>query len=195
MAVVARRPGNVPELHASQSRLLHLTSSRKKAGSGHQSPQTQLQATLPSQTPVQEPTALARTPERASPGRSRGRGTKVHSMVAAAATATTAGKPNPIGPTDRWETPVDRSSTPHRRAAPRWGDLQTLYSPPRPRRHHPNDGVQQTSPTIYTRRTELPSSPTLPPPERPTEGEGTNELARGGSRETGRLPFRFSREL
>jgi hypothetical protein len=66
-----------------------------------------------------------------------------------------------------------------------------LYSRRRRLRHH-NAAGRQTYPTIYTLGTQIRGPPTLPPPERLPEREGTNGPAGGKARDAGLLPFRLS---
>jgi hypothetical protein len=180
VAVVAHRPGNIPELHESRIRILRSTPSRKKNGSACRLPLTKLQIAHPPQTPVHLPTSLAGTPERASLRQGRGRGTKSHVVVAATASTTTTGNTNHHQLTDdsTMSTVVMAN------------ELRHPYSPRRHLRHHSAAGPK-TTPTIYTPEPQSRGSPALPPPKQPAEREGTDGLAGGGKRKTCRLPFAY----
>jgi hypothetical protein len=67
-------------------------------------------------------------------------------------------------------------------------ELRHYYSCRRRLRHHSIAGRHE-NPTIYKPETQIRGSPTLPPPRRPAEREGTDGLAGGETRESG---FSFS---
>jgi hypothetical protein len=67
-------------------------------------------------------------------------------------------------------------------------ELRHLYSSRRRLRHHSVAGKLE-DPTIYRPSTQIGGSPTLPPPKRPAEREGTDDLAGGETRETKLLLF------
>jgi hypothetical protein len=67
-------------------------------------------------------------------------------------------------------------------------ELRHYYSCRRRPRHHSVAGRHE-NPTIYKPETQIRGSPTLPPPRRPAEREGTDGLAGGETRERRLLLF------
>ena len=122
------------------------------------------------------------------------RGQKLHAQNAVSAPASTQRAANLAGSTDPREPTTSSSPTPPKASSGR-GPSSGSIIPRRRRRHHLASAAGNHYSTLYTPQARIRGPPTLPPPQRRPEREGTGRSAVGGRVSRATLPFRLSRTV